>query len=241
MIKTEAIQKTALVKAVWDVVRTHLSGALPFPDGEDSFLFKAVYFKFNPYDMDIVVGEDVKVTVDEDSITLFVNRNCDPNGGWNKVMEEPITPENPFAKAIIKVLNTVAEEIQKNGKDWCRIGNYKSLIIKSPYIDRLKAFCIQNPDIKIPAVANEQLDNVKEDSPEVVKTLSAMNGEELPETKVNKINSSVPDGVKPNVRRIKKPLSDRQKQNRLNKLITLGIGGEKDKPKAKNPRVRKWN
>lgn len=241
MIRNEAIQKTALTNAVWDVVRTHLSGVLPFPDGEDSFIFKATYFKFKPEEMDIALGADVKVTVDDSSITLYINRNCDPNGGFSQVMVEPVSPENPFAKAIINVLNVIVEEIQKHGKDWCRIGNYKALVIQSPYIDRLKAFCMQNPDVKIPMVANDQLAAVKDDSPEVLRTLNAMNGESLPEAKVDKINAEIPDGVKPRVRKVApdKPMSDRQKKRQLNKLLAVGIGGGKDKPKPSNPRVRR--
>jgi len=213
-------------------------GVYPFPSGEDSVILKATYFNFNPAIMDIVTGEDVKITVDEDSITVFINRNCNPNGGWDKVLEEPITPENPFAVAMKKVVEFLVEETQKNGKDWCRIGNYKTLQIKSPYVDRLKAFCILNPDVRIPGVAVSQIRDMK-DTPEVEKTLAELKGEVIPEDKVQKINQSQPEGVKPNIRRIVKPLTDKQRQNRVNKLLSLGIGGEKDKSKTTNPRVIK--
>lgn len=213
-------------------------GVYPFPSGEDSVILKATYFNFNPSVMDIVTGEDVKITVGDDSITVFINRNCDPNGGWNKVLEESITPENPFALAMKNVVDFIAKETQKNGKDWCRIGNYKTLIIKSPYIDRLKAFCILNPDLRIPGVAATQLKSA-EDTPEVDRTLAELKGESIPEEKVQKINNSQPEGIKPNIRRIVKPLTDKQRQNRVNKLISLGIGGGKDKPKSSNPRILK--
>lgn len=213
-------------------------GVYPFPSGEDSVILKATYFNFNPAIMDIALGEDVKITVNDNSITVFINRNCNPNGGWEKVFREPLTPDNPFALAMKKVVEFIANETQKNGKDWCRIGNYKTLVIKSPYIDRLKAFCILNPDVRVPIVAASQLRNMK-DTPEVERTLSLLNDETIPEEKVQKINQSQPEGVVVNIRRITKPLTDRQKKNRVNKLLTLGIGGEKDKPKPSNPRVMK--
>lgn len=238
---TEAnLPQTQLSNLCKPFVRDTL-GVYPFPAGEDSVILKAAYFNFNPAKMDIVVGEDVKITVSDDSITVFINRNCNPNGGWNKVLEEPITPENPFARAMKNVVSFIAEETQKNGKDWCRVGNYKTLEIKSPYIDRLKAFCIQNPDVRIPSVANTQLQKVS-NTPEVERTLE-LSGT-LPEAKVDLINQSQPEGVKPRIRKVfDKPETDRQKKNRANKLrdqlLTFGIGGGKYKEKPSDPRVRK--
>lgn len=235
----EALPSSPLTRKCKEEV-TRTLGVMPFPDGEDTILFKATYFCFKPDSMNIVTGEDARIKVKDDSITLFMNRSCNPDGEMAMITKESINDDNPFAKAFLTILDSVQEEAQKNGREWCRIGNYKTLEIKSPYLDRLKAFCIQNPDVKIPLVASKQITEYA-DTPEVNKTLALLNGESLPEAKVKKINDAIPDGVKPRVRKIapEKPMSDRQKKNQLNKLLSVGIGGGKDKAKPSNPRVRK--
>lgn len=232
----EAFPESPLSRMCREIVVRGL-GVLPFPYGDDSIMLKATYFNFNPDTMDIATGEDVKITVTDDSITLFVNRDCSPSGGWFRVLVEPITEEKSFALALADVVEAVKEVTQKHGAEWCRIGNYKTLEIKSPYLDRLMAFCIQNPDLNVPVVASKLLKDMKP-TPEVDRTLSVLRGEVLPDEKVNKINREMQDGVKPIIIRDVKPMSDRQKKNQLNKLVSLGIGGG-NKPKPSNPRIRK--
>lgn len=194
MFILEALQKTELTKAVWETVRDRL-GVIPFPDGEDAFFFKAVYFRFNPNFMDVAPGIDARVVVDPNSITLYMNVVCGPDTptiNFLKIIEEPISPEIPFSSALSRILDAVELESQNNGKNWCRIGGYKNLLIKSPYIDRLKAFCSLNPDVKIPLGANEQMKKVSDNSPEFIRVLDSLSPkDELPPEAVKEINTEI--------------------------------------------------
>ena len=229
-----------LVKKWVEPIKVAL-GVIPFPSGDDSFVLKATYFRYNPNNMDIAKGEDVKVTVYENLIQVYINANCDPDGGWYKIADIEYGDKNPFAKAQLDAINIIADKVNAtHGPNWCRIGNYKVLNIPSPYVDRLKAFCLQNPDIKVPSVASAILAKTP-DSPEVEKTLNLLNGVELPPVVVKRINS-IPDAVKPKVVSVFEPkqMTDRQRKNQLNKLINRGMGWGSTDTRKENPRVRKY-
>ena len=218
-------------------------GVIPFPKGEDALYLKAVYFCFSLGNFDMKVSEDVLIEISEEDITVRINRSCNPEGTLVKTLVEEITPQNPFAKALTNVCNHIAVEVQKVGSEWCRVGNYKSLKIESPYIDRFKAFVESNPDIRVPGVAMDQL-KVLKDTPEYYKALNSM--QVLPQEEINTLNSRMQEFISnfgPSIRPPKvpmeppKPMSDRRRKNQLDKLVNLGIGGGKDKPKPRDPRL----
>jgi hypothetical protein len=243
---TEAnLPTSGLVQRCREVIKTEL-GVMPFPMGEDAVVLKAAYFCFVLGHMEIAFSEDVILDVTDTDITVSINRSCTPNGNFTKVFVEDITPQNPFAKALINVCKHIALEVQKTGSEWCRIGNYKNLVIPSPYIDRLKAFCAVNPDLKVPNVALVQIESLGK-TQDYDKALDSMKPEDvLTPAEVNTVNQKLLDliaNIGPTIRAPErpkkevKPISDKQKKNQLNKLLTLGIGGANDKKPKRDPRL----
>lgn len=245
---TEAnIATSDLSKRCRETVKAEL-GVLPFPLGEDAIVLKAAYFCFELGHMEISFSEDVILDITDSDITVSINRSCSPDGGFVKAFVEEITPQNPFAKALVSACRKIAEEVQKVGSSWCRIGNYKTLVIKTPYVDRLKAYCEANPDLRIPLVATVQVNAVDERSSEYWRAVNSMKPEEvLTPSEVNSSNKKMQEFLNTfgatvrltDNQREEKPMSDRQKKNQLNKLLTLGIGGGKGKKHTRDPRLGK--
>ena len=233
-----------LSKRCRETVKAEL-GVLPFPMGDNSIVLKAAYFCFELGHMEIAFSEDVIIDVTDTDMTVSINRTCTPNGKFSKVFVEDITPQNPFAKALVNVCKRIAVEVQKTGSNWCRIGNYKTLVIPSPYIDRLKAYCEVNPDLKVPGVAVAQI-NALGATPDYLKAMESMRPEEvLTSAEVKKLNKKLEDflntfgaTVKPSaIPKEEKPMTDRQKKNQLNKLLNVGIGGANNKKPKRDPRL----
>ena len=242
---SEALQASDLSKKCRETIKTKL-GVIPFPLGESSLVLKAVYFRFTLGQPEIAISEDVILDIDDNSITVSINKSCMPNGNFVVAFVEDLTPQYPLTKALPVVCDRIAVEVQKTGQSWCRVGYYKTLSIASPYIDRLKAFSEMNPEVRMPGIAIDQMANIG-NSPDYMKAIEALSEEPvLTQSEVSSINKKMQDLVdnfgasisKPNLEDPKKkPLTDRQKKNRLNKLLTLGIGGGKDTPKPRNPRI----
>ena len=220
-------------------------GVMPFPMGEDAIVLKAAYFCFDLDQMAIAFSEDVIIDVTETDMTVSINKSCTPNGDFSKVFVEPITPQNPFAKALVNVCKRIAVEVQKTGSNWCRIGNYKTLVIPTPYIDRLKAYCETNPELRIPGVAVTQV-NALGVTPDYLRAKDSMSPSEvLTPAEVKKLNKKLEDflntfgaTVKPSaIPKEEKPMTDRQKKNQLNKLLNVGIGGANNKKPKRDPRL----
>ena len=223
-------------------------GVIPRYDKSDptTYLYKAVYFNYQKPSIEADVM-DVAITVRGDSVLLYLNRSCSPSGDLVKVAEEQVKPGMPVEKALGLILEYLKEQLNTYGPTYCRIGNYKTLQIRSPMVDRLKAYLQFNAengvDLKVPDVAMAAV-NALGSTQEFVSTYKDLVGESKPESpsQQKKINDAQPDAkVYKKVRLtdlVPKELTDRQRKNQLNKLISKGIGGGLDK-KKNDPRVRK--
>lgn len=216
------------------------------PEDPDTYIYDSVNFSFRLPNLLIDYNPlDLTITVKPDRVIAKLNRTCVPGGALTKVAEEVVEPGYIVEKALATVLEFLKDELNKTGQGWCRIGNYKTLSIQSPYIDRLKAFLQFNAEngveLKVPSIAKDQISSLKE-TQDYILAYSDLTGksEPLTQSQKKKINDSQPDGVVVTTLKLSKPLTDRQRKNKLNNLISKGIGSGNDQKKPKNPRSVKF-
>lgn len=150
-------------------------GVAPFPDGEDKVYLKAVYFNHSLKEVGFKVLEDAVITVSDEAIVLDMRVSCDPNQPLRTIHAEKLSSSNPFTLAIEKIANVIAEKANGYNKDWCRIGNYKTLVIEDKFLATLKAFYDVYKDelsLTLPKIAiiklNEAGDSIK-DNPNYIE------------------------------------------------------------------------